>query len=70
MEHGLGTCDQKHPPEFIEEQTVGEALCMVIEVMLQCQESRVALPQSVIVSHRTEFTNSLDGGNRVLVIGF
>ena len=37
MEHGLGTCEWKHPQDLIEEQAVGETLCMVIEPILQYQ---------------------------------
>ena len=54
VEHDLGTCDQKHPSEFIKEQTVGETISMVIEAMWQCQKSWVVQPRDMIVSHQIE----------------
>ena len=49
-EHGLRTFG------YIEEQTVSDTLYMVIEAILQCQQSWVVQPRDVIVSHQTEFT--------------
>ena len=57
MEHGLGTCDLKHPPEFTEEQTVTRSVWSS-RPCGSVKKSWVVQPQDVIVSHQTEFAKS------------